>query len=110
MVAASALRSALAAIGNAEAVLPRPGPGPAGSAHVAGAVEGLGAGEAERRVLTEADLGEIVQAEITERRAAAGQYEQAGRSDRAERLRREADVLAAVGRRDGGRPTRSGTG
>lgn len=106
-VAASALRSALAAIGNAEAVLPRRGPGPAaGSAHVAGAVEGLGAGEAERRLLTEADLGEIIRgeiiraeiirAEITERKAAAGQYDQAGHPDRAARLRHEADVLASA--------------
>jgi uncharacterized protein len=95
-VAASALRSALAAIGNAEAVLPPSGPAPAGSPHIAGAAEGLGAGEAERRGLSEAEIGEIVRAEITERRDAAGQYERAGQAVRAERLRREADVLAAA--------------
>ena len=55
--AVSALRSALGAIGNAEAVDPGPAqPAGAGSVHVAGAVAGLGAGEAGRRQLTEADV------------------------------------------------------
>ena len=68
MIAAAAIRSALAAIGNAEAVQPRPKPGPAtgtapaqegthrtpvGSEHIAGAAAGLGAAEAARRQLTE---------------------------------------------------------
>ena len=54
----SALRSAMSAIGNAEAVEPGPGrPAGTGSAHFAGTVAGLGAGEAERRRLTEADVG-----------------------------------------------------
>jgi uncharacterized protein len=97
-VAASALRSALAAIGNAEAVLPPSGPAPAGNLHIAGAAEGVGAAEAERRSLSEAEIGEIVRAEITERRDAAGQYERAAQADRAERLHREADVLAAAAR------------
>jgi uncharacterized protein len=95
-VAASALRSALAAIGNAEAVPPPPGPAPAGSPHIAGAAGGLGAGEAGRRGLSEAEIGEIVQVEIIERRDAADQYERAGQAGRAERLRREAGVLAAA--------------
>jgi hypothetical protein len=51
MVAASALRSALGAIANAEAVPPGPAPAaPAGIRYVAGAAEGLGAAEAERRI------------------------------------------------------------
>ena len=45
----SALRSALSAISNAEAVDPGPGrPAGTGGAHFAGTVAGLGAGEAER--------------------------------------------------------------
>jgi uncharacterized protein len=94
--AASAVRSALAAIGNAEAVpAPTTQPGRT-SQHVAGSVAGLGAAEASRRVLTEAEMASIVTTEIAERRAAAARYEQTGHGERASRLRREADVLAVV--------------
>jgi len=62
-MAVSAFRSALSAIGNAEAV------------------------DADR---------EIVRAEISERLAAAGQYEQAGHADRGARLRDEAQVLKSA--------------
>jgi uncharacterized protein len=97
MVAASALRSALGAIDNASAV--PVGSTPAASAsspHVAGAAAGLGATETERRGLSDEEASAIVQAEVTERRAAALTYEQAGREDRAGRLRHEADILAAT--------------
>jgi uncharacterized protein len=87
----SALRSALSAIGNAEAVDPgEPGSGPpaaAGSAHLAGTVAGLGAAEAQRRHLTEADITAIVRAEAAERDAAASQYERAGHAGQAAGLR-----------------------
>ena len=105
MIAAAAIRSALAAIGNAEAVplrsTPRPAPAtdgsrrpPIGSGHIADAAVGLGATEAARRQLTEADIAEIVLAEITDRRSAADQYDRLDRTERAERLRREAAILA----------------
>jgi len=105
-VAVSALRSALAAIDNAGAV-PAPassGPAPGGPApaaradgpHFAGAVAGLGAGEAERRRLTEADIEQIVRAEVAERQAAVQDYDRAGHADQAERLRREARILLSV--------------
>jgi uncharacterized protein len=94
--AISALRSALAAIGNAQA-LPAPASQRGGSGqYVAGSVAGLGAAEASRRVLTEAEIADIVSTEIAERRAAAARYEQSGHADRADRLRSEADALAAV--------------
>lgn len=110
---ASAVRSALAAVGNAEAVDPatqrghaaRGGlaahGGPAAqamapSAHFAGARAGLGAGEVPRKRLTASDVTQIVQAEITERQSAAAEYDRLGHGGQAERLRREADVLAAV--------------
>ena len=96
-VARSALRSALSAIDNASAVPAGPAPAPgAGGPHFAGAVAGLGAGEAERRSLSEAEVEGIVRMEVADRRAAARDYDQAGRRDRADRLRREADVLASV--------------
>ena len=80
VVAAFALRSALGAIGNAGAV-------PEGSG---------GATEVARRQLSPADVREIVGAEISEREITAGQYEGAGHTDRAERLRHEAQILRAV--------------
>ncbi len=97
MVAASALRSALAAIGNAEAVDPASPPaGRVSSEHFAASVTGLGAGEAERHSLSEADVTAIVEAEIAERLSAAGEYERAGHPARADRLRREAHILVAA--------------
>ncbi|MBO0687398.1 MAG: GatB/YqeY domain-containing protein [Candidatus Dormibacteraeota bacterium] len=94
-VAAAALRSALAAIDNAEAVDPPPrGGGPAQEHHIAGSVAGLGATEAERRDLTAAEVEEIVRREMVERLAAAGEYERLGHIAPADRLREEARVLS----------------
>jgi uncharacterized protein len=113
--AMSALRSALAAIDNAEAVDPAHGwsdglagdPGPAGreaadtgagvvdAGHpgFAGTVAGVGATEAERRSLSPAQMEDIVRAEIEDREVAAAALERAGRREPAERLRAEVRVL-----------------
>jgi uncharacterized protein YqeY len=96
-VAVSALRSAMGAIGNAEA--PAAGtasPATTSGPHFAGTAAGLGAGETQRRRLSGADVNEIIRAEISERQAAAREYEQAGHADRAARLRNEAQVLMVV--------------
>lgn len=94
MVAVRALRSALAAIANAEAVpLGQDRPAEPGSEHFAGARAGLGATEMARRQLGERQVRDIVRAEIDDRLAAAAQYEHAGHADRAATLRAEADVL-----------------
>ncbi|WP_051179065.1 hypothetical protein [Nocardia concava] len=90
--ATAALRSALGAIDNAEAV--------DGSEVRAGAIEssavGLGAAERARRDLTEAEIAAIVRAEIDERLTAAKEYESlASGADRAATLRAEAAALAA---------------
>ena len=96
-VARSALRSALSAIDNASAVPPsQPPSASAGGPHFAGTVAGLGAGDTERRRLTEAQIEDIVRAEAAERQAAARDYDRADRPDQAERLRREAGVLMSV--------------
>ncbi len=102
-VAASALRSALGAIGNAEAVPQRPDPGksspaPGGHQPIAGSAGVLGAGEVRRRALTKDEVAEIVRAEVAQRHAAASRYEAAGHADRASRLRREAEVIASAAR------------
>jgi hypothetical protein len=88
---AAALRSALAAIENAEAVEIRD--------VRAGAIEsspvGPGATEVARRELTEPEVAAIVRGEIEERRTAAATYETANRPDRAAMLIAEADALTA---------------
>jgi hypothetical protein len=94
-VAVGALRSALSAITNAEAITPaqaartRPS-----SEHIAGAVAGLGAAEAARRELTETDVTAIITAEITDRLSAANDYDRLDRPEQSARLRREANVLS----------------
>lgn len=108
-VAIAALRTALAAIANAEAVPPGEGPGPrASSPHVAGAAAGLGAGEAARRALSEQAVTGIVRAEIAERTAAAERYEQSGHGERAARLTGEAAVLQKMLDHGSGDPAGSG--
>jgi hypothetical protein len=91
-VAVSALRSAVAALDNATAVPPSPDSGP-GSAHFAGSAVGVGAAEAPRRELTEAQAEALVRAEIADRLAAAETY---GAGAAAVRLRTEASHLAAI--------------
>lgn len=99
--AAAAVRSALAAVGNAEAIDPATRQGPAETAtapseHFAGARAGLGAGEVPRKRLSAAEVLQVVLAEIAERQSAAVEYDRLGHSSQAERLRREANVLVAV--------------
>jgi uncharacterized protein YqeY len=93
----SALRSAMSAIGNAEAV-DSAGTRPDGSSspHFAGTVAGLGAGEAQRRRLTEADVATIVRREAAERETAASEYERGGRTEEAARLREGARILMGI--------------
>jgi uncharacterized protein len=123
--AVTALRSALAAIDNAEAVdIARATPaaeehpavagettggettgggipdrgiagGKVAGGGIAGAAVGLGAAEVERRTLTSAEMEAIVREEVAERQTAARAYERAGQSGHAERLRAEAEVLSA---------------
>jgi uncharacterized protein YqeY len=96
VVAVAALRSALSAIDNAEAVEPAQAPPPDGDdTDVAKAVIGVRAADVERRALTGAEMEQIVRAEMADRDAAARHYEQLGRDDQAERLRGEAAVLGA---------------
>jgi uncharacterized protein YqeY len=90
-VAVAALRATLAAIDNAEAVEHVPSHGLA----IERSPVGVGAAEVERRVLTEAQVADIVRAEMAEREAAARDYERAGRPERAEQLRGEISVLSA---------------
>ncbi|MFG1795454.1 hypothetical protein [Nocardia sp. NPDC049149] len=88
--AITALRATLGAIDNAEAV-------DVGE-HRAGGIEtsavGLGVAEVARRELTEADIEQIVRAEIAERHTAADEYDSLGRQEHAENLRAQAQALS----------------
>jgi len=100
-VAVSALRGALAAVGNAEAVDPADHEHLAtssstGSEHVAGAQVGVGAAEVARRDLTERDVRQVVAAEAESRTADAAVLDAHGQADQAGRLRAEAAVLQEV--------------
>jgi uncharacterized protein YqeY len=95
-IAVGALRDAIAALDNAEAVEPLDDATNKSSQYVAGGAVGLGAAEADRRVLDVESQRAIVQGEVESRLAAAATYEQHGRSSRAAELRLSADVLLAV--------------
>jgi uncharacterized protein len=90
-VAVAALRSALAAIENAEAV--DSSIAPVQHAHIAGGVVGVGAADVQRRTLTQTQMEAIIRAEVSDRQAAERDYRHAGQRERAERLRGEVDVL-----------------
>lgn len=94
--ARNAIRSALAAIENAEAVAPERVGGPsATSEHIAGATVGVGAAEVDRRELDEDHTLEIVSAERDERLAVAADYRARGEEQRAAELEAEAAALDA---------------
>jgi uncharacterized protein YqeY len=88
-----ALRSALAAIENAEVTEVIGDPGVTGSEYIAGSASGLGAAEAERRVLSDSDVHALMQAQVDERLLAAEEYERCRRGDLASQLCAEANVL-----------------
>ncbi|MCX3063895.1 GatB/YqeY domain-containing protein [Streptomyces beihaiensis] len=92
--AVSALRSALAAVENAEAVVVEAGAADRGAGAVEASPVGAGATEAVRRELSESGVAEIVRAEIAERLDAAAQLGgDAVHAVRVATLRAEADVL-----------------
>ena len=91
----SALRSALSAIDNAETpdrvVVDAPS-----SATIAGGVVGLGAAEVARRDLSDAQIRDLVHAEVDERLTAARDFTAGGHTERAATLRAEAAVLRGL--------------
>ena len=86
-VATAALRSALAAIDNAAAVDSTPGSMPA---------LGVGTRDFARKELSPGEVREIVRREVSDREAAAIEYETRAKNDQARRLRAEAAVLAGL--------------
>jgi uncharacterized protein YqeY len=111
-VAVSALRSALAAIQNAEAVETPTNPTSSSAGpHFGGSRRGLGATEAPRRALGEHDVESILRAQIEERRVAAADYERLGDTERSARLCEEAYVLTVyLPSGSGAQPAGEGSG
>lgn len=94
--ATSALRSAVAAIENAEAVPVVDSPAVATSADVAGAALGVGAAEAERLVLDATDERRVVVGEVVALVEARAAYAAAGDTERAAAASAGARVLRDV--------------
>ena len=94
-VAVAALRSALSAIDNAEAVDRSHAPAPSGGT-IGDVRLGVGAGEVARRKLSTQDVIAVIRAEVLDRTRAAAEYERLGRSDEAGRLRAEATTLLSI--------------
>jgi uncharacterized protein len=93
------LRTALAALANAEASPPAehgPGTSSTDSAHVAGATRGLGATEVQRRTLTDEDRRSIVANEAAELSGRVEQLTRLCRRDEADGARRGLQVLGSV--------------
>lgn len=89
-VAVSALRSALVAIENGEAVEVTTPRQVAGNEYIAGATSGRAA-EVDRR--DRRRCAGLVQSQVDQRSMAVREYEELGRQDVADRLRAEADVM-----------------
>ena len=90
-VAIAALRSALGEIANAGAVTTEHASTAQGG-DIAGAVP-FGSAELAPRSMTDADSVAVVRREVSERDAAAEEFDKRGRHDRGSQLRAEADVL-----------------
>lgn len=88
----SALRCALSVIDNAETPDDAHLDAPASEA-IAGGVVGLGAAEVARRDLSDAQIRDLLRAEVAERLTAADQFAAAGHDDRAGDMRSEAAIL-----------------
>ena len=94
-MAVSALRSALAAIENAGAVEPGQAPPPGQRSDRRSGRRDSARPRSPAAALGRTRSARWSAAEVEQRRAAAREYADLGRPDQAERLRAEADVLAA---------------
>jgi len=90
-VTVAVLRSTLAAIDNAEAVVAAPAD--AKSLAIEGSPVGVGVTEVARQQLSPAAIAQIVRDEADARTTAAADYERMGHADRAAKLRDEAHIL-----------------
>ncbi|MDF3338786.1 glutamyl-tRNA amidotransferase [Mycolicibacterium septicum] len=94
-VGVTAIRSALSAIDNAETPQADQTDTRIGGA-IAGAVVGVGSTEVARRTLSDAEIRDLIQAEVDERLTAADEYIAHGHHERAADLQSQAAVLTQV--------------
>ncbi|MGA5545673.1 glutamyl-tRNA amidotransferase [Mycobacterium sp. NPDC051198] len=94
-ISTAAVRSALSAIDNAETPQADQTDTRIGGT-IAGAVSGVGSTEVARRVLSDEEVRDLIQAEVDERLSAANEYIANGHHERASELQSEAAVLTRV--------------
>jgi uncharacterized protein YqeY len=95
LLAVNTLRTAIAAIDNAEAIDESVGRGAAqASEHVAGASAGAFSADFPRRSLSSSAVAAVLAQQVEERRRAAAEYESLRQSEEATRLIREAELLS----------------
>ncbi|MEW2483417.1 glutamyl-tRNA amidotransferase [Mycobacterium sp. NPDC049093] len=94
-ISTAAIRSALSAIDNAETPQADQTDTRIGGT-IAGAVSGVGSTEVARRVLSDEEVRDLIQAEVDERLSAANEYIANGHHERASELQSEAAVLTRV--------------
>jgi len=93
--ALAALRTAVAAIDNAEAVATTDTQRPVTSPDIAAASSGVGSTEAVRQSLSGGPIRDLVREQITEYAREADRYDALGQPAAAQRLRHRARILAA---------------
>jgi uncharacterized protein YqeY len=89
----SALRTAIAAIDNAEAVDVTAAGVERSAGPVARATSGVGSSEVARRELRPDEVRDVLRRQVDEHRTEADRYDALGQPDAAARLRRQADAL-----------------
>jgi uncharacterized protein YqeY len=90
----AALRAAMAAVDNAEAIEAAPArKQPPPGERIAGAVAGVGSTDVARRPLTIAELEQILNRESDDLGEQASRCESLGRNEEASRLRSQAEVI-----------------
>ncbi|WP_375746442.1 GatB/YqeY domain-containing protein [Corallococcus interemptor] len=94
--ATAVLRETLAAIDNAEAPDMSIAPVPVVTGGIAGGVDGLGAGEVSRLLLSPEAVEALVQRELQERRDAVALYTRLGKHEEARTLQAQVEVLLAL--------------
>lgn len=91
----AALRQAISALDNAEAIAVDPPTTMEASEHVVGAAQGVGASEAERKTLSKNDVIAVLTDLIDEHRSHATSFAQLGRADAAGQSQHAANLLCS---------------
>lgn len=94
--AAKALRTALSALANAQAVPATPTPQGLANEHIAGAAQGLAATETDRETLSESEARGLLAAEVVELTTHSQRLAAVGRVSEAQTAQRCAGLLQSI--------------